>query len=70
MEVSLSDLAAVANVVQKADTHPIGAMGRMLGLTPDEQRSVPGWAWWGAATVLAVGVGIYAAKRVGRGGSR
>lgn len=70
MEVSLSDLAAVANVVQRADTQPIGAMGRMLGLNPEEQRSVPGWAWWAAVTMLAVGAGIYAAKRLGKKDSR
>jgi hypothetical protein len=63
MEVSLSDLAAVANIVQKADTHPVAAAGRMLGLTPEEQRAVPWWGWWGAATLLAVGAAIYVARR-------
>jgi hypothetical protein len=70
VEVTLSDLAAVANVVRKVEHSPLSAVGRMGGLAPDEQRAVPPWAWWGAATLVLVGGAVYAAKRARRGRSR
>lgn len=63
MQVTLSDLAAVAGVVEKVDPNPVFVAGRALGLTPEEQRAVPVWAWWAAVTLLAVGAGAYVAKR-------
>lgn len=65
MSVSLLDLAAVAGLVQQTEPNPVGAAGRMLGLTPAEQRSVPAWAWWGGLTILAVGLGIYLGRSHG-----
>ena len=64
MQVTLSDLAAVAGVVQRAETNPLVAAGRMLGLTPEEQRSVPGWAAWAAVCLLCAGGGVMLARYI------
>jgi hypothetical protein len=70
MDVTLSDLAAVAGVLQRSDVSPVVAAGRMLGLTPEEQRSVPGWAIWGSVCLMCAGAGVLLARHLARRSER
>ena len=62
MDVSLSDIGALADLAQKVDSNPLSLIGRILGMAPEETKvGVPGWAW---ATV-AMGAGAYLGWRYG-----
>lgn len=62
MEVSLSDIGALADLAQKVDSNPLSLVGRLLGMAPEETKvGIPGWAW---ATVV-MGAGAYLGWRYG-----
>lgn len=55
MAVSLADLEAVSNAALRVDSNPLGLVGRLAGLSADEQRAgIPGYAWLG----IGAGVGL------------
>jgi hypothetical protein len=54
VQVSLQDLQGLYGAAARVDRSPFGLAGRALGLSGDEVRSVPGWAWG----ILIVGVGV------------
>ncbi len=54
MQVSLQDVQGLVGAAARVDSSPIGLAGRALGLSGDEARSVPGWAWG----ILFVAAGI------------
>lgn len=54
MQVSLQDLQSIAGAARRVDRSPFGLAGRALGLSGEEARSVPGWAWG----ILILGVGV------------
>lgn len=54
MQVSLADLESLRQAAARVDSKPTALAGRALGLSGDEVRSVPLWAWG----VLVIGAGV------------
>lgn len=66
MDVSFSDLTSAAELAQKLDPNPVSLAGRIVGLSAEERKNVPAWAWYAAAGVLAVGICAVGVKMLSR----
>lgn len=66
MELTVSDVAALAHMSERLGMGPVGFAGRLGGLTGAEQEQVPRWAWVTAGVVLAVGAAVIVGQRVAR----
>jgi hypothetical protein len=62
VQVSIGDVAVVADMTRRLGIGPVGLAGRMLGLTEVEQKTLPKWAWWSAGIVGALGLAIIVAR--------
>lgn len=69
MNVSLTDLANVAQFARSVDPHPVRFSGRMLGLTPAEQQNIPPWGWMGLALGAGIAIGVVAYSGILRRGT-
>lgn len=54
MQVSVQDLDALRRAAARVDSSPVGLAGRVLGLSGEETRQVPVWAWG----ILLLGAGV------------
>ena len=66
MEISIGDIAALANMSQRLGTGPVGLAGNIGGLSATEQSQLPRWAWWAAGTILVAGGVVLLARTLAR----
>lgn len=69
MALSLADLETISNVAMRMDANPVTLLGRVLGLSAQEQAAgVPKWGWIALAAGAAVAGGLVLRKHFSKNG--